>query len=239
MDLSYVSYLPGLDGYMTGSALPMRFADPNGCMIDAYQQPTQFEDDVQMGTWHAQGLSLEEATKRSIDMLRHSMERFHEPVVMNVHPKHYTTFSGGWARNTMAYAHDQGVPIWSADRWLAFWEAREAARFAGISFQEDVLSFRIVGNGPRETLTLMIPFTSESRQIQSIRIDGQPQPFSLRRVWGRTYGLLEVDVPPAGQIAVVATYRNPDLMRATAATIPQRATSPMMLEGPWHPDSAE
>ncbi len=239
MDLSYVSYLPGLDGYMTGSALPMRFADPDGCVIDVYQQATQFEDDVQMGTWRAQGLSVGEATKRSIDMLRQSMERFHEPVVMNIHPKHYTTFSGEWARNTMAYAHGHGVPIWSADRWLAFWEAREAARFTGISFQEDALSFSVAGNGPRETLTLLIPFTSESRQIQSIRIDGQPQPFSLRRVWGRTYGLLEVDVPPAGQIAVVATYGNPDLMRATAATIPQASVSPPILEGPWHPDSAE
>lgn len=206
MDLSYVSYLPGLDGYMTGSALPMRFADPNGRIIDVYQQPTQFEDDVQMGTWCAQGLSLEEATKRSVDMLRQSVERFHEPVVMNIHPKHYCTFSGEWARNTMAYAHDQDVPIWSADRWLAFWEAREAARFAGISFQEDVLSFNIAGNGPRETLTLMIPFTSDSRQIRSLCIDGHPQPFSLRSVWGQTYALVDVDVPPARQITVVASY---------------------------------
>lgn len=207
MDLTYVSYLPGMDGYMTGSALPMRFVDPNGSVIDVYQQPTQFEDDIQMGPWRAQGLSLEEATKRSVDMLRESIERFHEPVVMNIHPKHYATFSGGWTRNTMAYARDHGVPIWSADRWLAFWETREAAQFTGLTFQAGVLSFNIRGNGPRESLTLLVPSALDVRRIRSLYIDGHLQPLALRSVRGRTYVIVEVDVPPAKQIAVVATYR--------------------------------
>jgi len=207
MDLSYVSYFPGMDGYMTGSALPMRFVDPNGSVIDVYQQPTQFEDDIQMGSWHAQGLSLEEATKRSVDMLRESIERFHEPVVMNIHPKHYAAFSGGWARDTMAYARDHNVPIWSADRWLTFWETREGAQFTGLAFEAGVLSFNIQGNGPPESLTLMVPSALDLLRIRSLSIDGSPQRLSLRSVWGRTYAIVEVHVPPAKQIAVVATYR--------------------------------
>lgn len=219
MDLSYVSYLPGMDGYMSGSALPMRFVDPDGRIIDVYQQPTQFEDDIQMGTWHAQGLSSEEATKRSVDMLQQSIARFHEPVVMNIHPKHYATLSGGWARNTMAYARDHGVPIWSADRWLAFWESREAARFTGLTFRENMLSFGIQGDGPRETLTLMIPAASESRQIRSLCIDGHPQSFSLRCVWDRTYAMVEVDVQPDKQITVAASYGQPQNENVVAAAI--------------------
>jgi hypothetical protein len=219
MDLSYVSYLPGLDGYMTGSALPMRFVDPNGCLIDVYQQSTQLEDDVQMGTWHGQGLSLEEATKRSVDMLRQSIERFHEPIVMNIHPAHYARLSGGWARNTMAYAHRHNVPIWSADRWLAFWESREAARFADLAFRDSTLSFNIQGRGLRESLTLMIPAASKSRQIRSLCIGGCLQAFSLRSVWGQTYALVEVDVQPDKQIAIVAAYGQPRDGSVTTAAI--------------------
>lgn len=204
MDLTYVSYLPAMDGYMSGSALPMRFVDTNGLIINVYQQPTQFEDDIQM---IRQSLTTKQATERSVEMLRQSIERFHEPVVMNMHPFNYVKFSGEWARNTMAFAKENGIPIYSAEQWLAFWEAREQAEFTKITFQGNVLSFNIQGKEPVEGITLMIPLKSGNKTMKSLHIENNLRPFMTETVWGKEYALSKIDLMPGKPLTIDASYR--------------------------------
>ena len=39
------SWVQNRPGFMTGSGMPMRFADPNGAMLDIYQAATQMTDE--------------------------------------------------------------------------------------------------------------------------------------------------------------------------------------------------
>jgi len=205
MDLTYVS---PTGGYTSGSGLPMRFVDPERGLINVYQQPTQFEDDVQMAPIpHGQNLSTGEAIERSVRMLGESMDRYHTPVVMNIHPVNYVRFSGDWTRSTMAYAKDHGVPIWSAEQWLAFWEAREQAEFTGITFENDTLSFQIKPGQAVERMTVMVPACCKGKPVAYISVDSRQHEFSVRSVWGREYAMAEVNLNVGTILGVHVHYK--------------------------------
>jgi len=208
MDLSYVSF-PSPGTYMCGSAFPMRFADPiDGSITNVYQQPTQLEDDILL---EKKGYTTAQATERSVELMRQSIERFHEPIVMNVHPPYYCSASGwssrDWARATMAYATENAVPIYSAEQWLDFWEAREEARFENIRFRDGILSFDVRSLHPIKGITLMLPLKSCGKVLGGLRLDKKDLGYWVESVWGRRYALATVGLKSGTAVQIDASYR--------------------------------
>lgn len=118
MDLNFVSMRPS-KGYVCGAGFPMPFVDQSGAIIPLWQQPTQLEDDVILEDTgrrraYSYQLSTEEAVALATRLIGDSLDRFHTPVVFNVHPPFYVAWSGEFFRRSLAYAHEHGVPIWSA-----------------------------------------------------------------------------------------------------------------------------
>jgi hypothetical protein len=107
----------------------------------------------------------------------------------------------------MAYAKDHGVPIWNAEQWLAFWEAREQAEFTEIAFEDDTLSFRIKPRQAVECITMMVPASCKGKPVASMCVDSRQHAFSVRSMWGREYVMAEVNLKPETMLDVYVDYK--------------------------------
>jgi hypothetical protein len=187
----------------------MRFADPiDGSITNVYQQPTQLEDDILL---EKKGYTTAQATERSVELMRQSIERFHEPIVMNVHPPYYCSASGwssrDWARATMAYATENAVPIYSAEQWLDFWEAREEATFENVRFLDGILSFTVRSVHPIKGITLMLPLDSRGKTLGGLRLNEKDLRYWVGSVWGRSYAMATIDLETGATVQIDASYR--------------------------------
>jgi hypothetical protein len=132
MDLNFVTTRPVRNGYLFGAGRPLRFVDEAGALIDAWQQPTQFEDDIILGQ-HEISLRVDTAMAAGLydALLDDAIHRWHSVIAVNLHPANYVRFSGEWGRHLVASTASKGVPIWNAERWLAFTADRARLRLLG------------------------------------------------------------------------------------------------------------
>ncbi len=180
--------------YKAGSGLPIKFVDEQGRMLDIYQQPAQFEDDVVLDLYNSPlgvGTHTDFATNLVTGTLDDSVRRFHGAVTLNVHPTGYASFSGEWARNVLAHARRIGVPILSADEWLDYWDARHETGFRNITFSGSTLLFTVDVPSTVSGLTVKLPFVHNGRSVVAITRDNVPYPYTLAIVGGTSFALLE------------------------------------------------
>lgn len=129
LDLNCVTTRPVRNGYLFGAGRPLRFVDERGQLLDTWQQPTQFEDDLVLGT-HEISLRIGTAEASALydTLLDEAVARWHTPIAVNLHPANYVRWSGDWARHLIGYTARQGVPMWSSERWLGFTMDRAQVR---------------------------------------------------------------------------------------------------------------
>jgi hypothetical protein len=214
IDLNYVSLLYFNRGsgdevqssmpYMAGTALPQKFVDQNGIILDIYQQPTMFEDDV-----------LNEAVNRLrvdplllvIKTLDEGIDRYHEPLILNNHPALFAAYSREWLEPVLAHAKQRDVPIMSAGEWLDFWEGRYSANFTDLSL--DVapgggsrMSFKLEVPPSAKGLTVIMPFAHQDMSIAGVSVDGKSYQFTQAVLDGSSWAMFVVENPGIRDIAV-------------------------------------
>ena len=174
--------------YMTGSGLPLRFCHLDGRRIEVYQQPTHFEDDVQLHPTvsYSYQWSAELALAIMARVLSESLEVYHEPICLNVHPTNFARYSGDWARAFLSCAAGRGVPIWSLERWLDFWETREQVTLRNFGWQGGVLSAEIEGP-PHPDLRCLVPGAFGDLRLKQVELDGAPVAGSWMSYLGREW----------------------------------------------------
>ena len=99
-----------------------------------------------------------------------------------------------WARGTLAYAAEKGLPIWSAARFLEFVHCKDQAQFHTLSWDQAAqkLTFQLqAAPGGDFELTVLSPAIREVRQIE---VDGRPANFTLQHEAGRAYA--RFSLPP-------------------------------------------
>jgi hypothetical protein len=129
MDLNFTTARPLRNGYLFGAGRPLPFVAESGEVLPVWQQPTHFEDDLVLGGHEISlGVGTEEACALYDDLLDGARRRWHSVLAVNLHPANYAGYSGDWGRHLVAQTAARGVPIWDAERWLAFTEARAALR---------------------------------------------------------------------------------------------------------------
>jgi hypothetical protein len=201
-DTSYSSF-PNRWGYMTGSGLPMKFLDTaSGTIIPVYEQATQYEDDVQMGTY-AYSLSWSQTAAQGhyVQSLSDSLSKYNTVVTMLFHPENWSGDQPA-IDPALQYAQANSIPMSTAGNWLSFWQARAATTLSMPSFASGVLTFTATGSPAG--LTLLVPETSGiNRVVSTFQVDGVAQSFKVSAYQGVVYASV---VLTAGVHTVSVTY---------------------------------
>ena len=206
MDATYVSTRPSRGRFLTGSGRTMRFVSERGEILPVWQQATQLEDDLLLAVdyrqspssakvpnVHTYNLTTDEAVLLSAQSLTASMHHYHTPIMMNVHPPFYRRFSGAWMEQTLAFAQEKHIPIYSAEEWLDFVEARDKVRIEGLTYERGRLAFGLSNVPPEASLTLTLPYEHHGKIIQSVARGGQLSAFTRRQIQGGEKAFVGLD----------------------------------------------
>jgi hypothetical protein len=204
-------------GYLTGGARPMKFIDEHGDLLGVYQQPTQLVDEYLLPMWNDYGprLDAEAAVQVAHDLLRASRDHGYGPLVIHAHADghnpaaEYHQAATHWLTGTLASARDLGLPIWSAEAWLAFIEARRDATMHGFAWDATTRRLRVQLAAVTPTpapLGLLLPYEYGGDRIARVEIDGIPAAIGQRQVAGERYGWVGV---VSGHHTLTAYYTPP------------------------------
>lgn len=131
MDCNYVTSHRLTLGYMCGSGRALRFVDADGTVIDCFQLPGLWTEEVILPNrnfGHSAGWSLERGVAETTTLLREAASTFATPVTINSHPVSFATYSAPLIEANWDAAREQGMRIVSADRWLDWTLTRESLR---------------------------------------------------------------------------------------------------------------
>ncbi|RYD79411.1 MAG: DUF4082 domain-containing protein, partial [Verrucomicrobiaceae bacterium] len=125
-------------GFMTGSAMPMRFATADGQVLDVYQAATQLTDESGQGYPFTADQLLDRAL---------GPEKYYGAIVANLHTDEAVTSE--WEATVLA-AIDRGVPVISAKQLLTWTDGRNSSSIEDVETSSGGLSFQIkAGAGAR------------------------------------------------------------------------------------------
>jgi hypothetical protein len=170
-------------GHLTGGTVPMRQIDEAGEIIPVYQQPTQLVDEHLLKVWWWPGpqLSGDQAVEVSRDLIDRAIDRGYGPIVAQFHADLFNPADAVYAdecsfvEGTLDHAVKRGVPIWTAERWLAFVEARAATVVTDLEWSADVRQFTFRVAGPERgglPLEVRLPFEHLGLRVGSATVDG-------------------------------------------------------------------
>ncbi|ASP76228.1 Ig-like domain-containing protein [Sinorhizobium meliloti] len=183
MDLNYYywppSWIKDRPGFMTGSGLPMRFADLDGTMIDVYQLPTHLVNES--------GMSFPSAIEALLDRAL-GPEGYY-----GAFGTHYD-FTDDFDRQLTAAAKARGVPLVSARQLLDWTDGRNNSHFAHIAWSGSVLTFDAFAD-PRtgKMLRGMVPARSGGIEISGITRGGMPVDYKTETIKGAVYAIFPVE----------------------------------------------
>lgn len=211
-------------GYFTGSGRPMKMVDEMGQIIDVYQLLTELIDeqllkDVNSGY---EGLDSQAAIDVSRQMIDNAI-KYHTALVTQFHLDFYHPTSPvraeveAWAKGTLAYAAERGLPIWNGARFLDFVRCRDQTQLHHLAWDQVArrLTFELLApNSGDFELTILVPAMSPigvaepesktelSRQalatneVSRLEVDGRPVEFAIHSEAGGAYAWVSVSPGP-------------------------------------------
>ena len=184
------SWIADRPGFMTGSGMPMRFADTDGTMIDVYQAATQMTDESGQTYPFTPNTLLDRAL---------GPQGYYGAFTANLHTDAASTFED---TQVLASAQARNVPVIAARQLLTWTDGRNGSSFSGLSWSSGRLSFSIgVGVGATG-LTAMLPTTGPGgTTLSAITRGSTAVPFTTMTVKGQQYAVF-----PAVGGAHQATY---------------------------------
>jgi hypothetical protein len=157
MELNCYSVPPFQAGYMNGSALPLRFLDSRGQLVECFQQATQFADDILVGQGaHSVRITGEEAGEWLVRALAESREKYHGAIVVNVHPHHFAR-SRPMLERALQFCAEKDLAVLDAESWCRFCLAR---RQVGLEVQTDPSgTVQVRGRTPQKAEGIAVAFS--------------------------------------------------------------------------------
>jgi hypothetical protein len=209
LDTTYY-YYPGpwvadRPGFMTGSGMPMRYADTDGTMVDVYQAATQMTDES--------GQSYPGTINALLDGAL--VNDYWGVFTANIH----TDFVGSIESEAIVNAALlRGVPVISARQMLTWLDGRNGSSFGSISYADRALSFHVTQAAGAGGLRGMVPAKNNAGEpVASITRNGTAIPITApTTIKGVSYVFFD-----ATDGDYVATYAD-----QTAPVISSVATSP-------------
>jgi hypothetical protein len=185
LDANYYYYPPGWvqnrPGFMTGSGMPMRFAQATGGIIDVYQAATQLTDESSQGYPYTIDTLLDRAL---------GAEGYYGAFVANMHTDvdNAQRQSSVWAAAIVNSAIAQGVPVVSARQMLAWLDARNASSFKSIAWNSGNMreTFSVQASPGARGLQAMLP-VPRGYTVGGILFNGSAITYSYQAAKGLEY----------------------------------------------------
>ena len=184
-------------GHLTGSGIPMKFADTSGRVINVYQSNTQLPDE----TWLKENIEDKSKTliARSLDKENYAY------INANYHTWYWPECRVPGMR-VLDYCNQRGVPVWPAEKVYEFLKMKDEASFKNLKWSHNQLTFRIQSSVKNPNgLTFLLPAVYDGSKIKSISVNGQSLKFQTRFVKGYEYAM--VSVTPGNMHEISADYR--------------------------------
>ena len=198
---AWVNDVPGV---FTGSAMPMRFADADGTMIDVYQAATQMTDESeQTYPFHADTL-LDRAL---------GAEGYYGAYVANMHTD-LADHPGAHA--IVASAKARHVPVISARQLLDWVDGRNAATYTDLAWTDGTLTFNVTADVRANGLQMLLPAAQGNHVVTGVLRNGAPVAFSIQQLKGATYAVFS-SAPGAYTVTYAADTTAP-VITAVAVT---------------------
>jgi hypothetical protein len=209
LDTSYYfwppSWVQDRPGHFTGSAMPMRFADVDGTLIDVYNLPSQMTDESGQ-TYPATSDALLNAAIGA--------QGFYGVYTVN---SHTDTAINPVSEAVIPSALSRGVPVVSSVQMLRWLDGRNSSSFSGITWSGTVLSFAIAPGTGANGLQAMIPRRSNAGVLTSMTgPGGGAVTFTIDVIKGLEYAFFS---------AAAGTYTATYAADTTAPTV--TSTSPI------------
>lgn len=150
-------------GFVNGSALPVKFIDLQGNMIDLYEQSTSIMDDH-----FSPKLVLEVASyEKALRMTKQLVEtccRMHGVIMADFHPycnagKPGTDNSIRWIEAMLQFCNEAEIPNIGAEDWLQFNDGKRGLKIDKYEWhdKEQTLEFQIVATLQVKNASLLLP----------------------------------------------------------------------------------
>lgn len=190
-----------------GGALPMRFVQPTGELIDVFQQHTQLNDDIWFAPDRPYSYKLTPAVAEPITakLLDDASQRFCVPVTTNFHPGNWY-FAHAQANALMRQAQQRNIALWSLDQWLSFWEVRDTWRTESLRWNGGKLKAHLRGSGSRADLCLALPLCWRNQSLAQVHCNDQVVAWNTRSRQGGDIAHIPLPVG-CDNIKLSAEYR--------------------------------
>ena len=180
LDTNFMAGYRYQSGHCNSSALPAKFVDREGQIVDCYEQSTIHGDDT---LWTTKTMLPPHDEQGCIDLalaaLRDVVMRYHGVF----HPYFHPIALGGrgqmptarWFQEVLALAEEMDLDAPSADEWLDFNDGRRAVEIADLAWDPDnaTLSFTVSAPLAVDGLTLLLPSCAGMCPV-SVEVDGEP-----------------------------------------------------------------
>jgi len=176
-------------GFMTGSGLPMRFADLDGTRIDVYQAISQMTDES--------GQSFPFTINTLLDNAL-GAKGYYGVMTANMHTD---SASHSSSDAILASALTRGVPVVTARQMLTWLDGRNGSSFGAISWSGNALSFTVTAAPGANGLRGLLPRITPAGTLASLTVGGNPVTFTTETIKGISYAVF-----PATAGSYVATY---------------------------------
>ena len=175
-------------GFMTGSGIPMRFADTDGTMVNVYQAPTEMTDESGQTYPFTVNTLLDNAD---------GAQGYYGAFGTNFHtdgdtePEDDAALASAQAHtnNSLDPSSPSSVPIVSARQMLTWLDGRNASTFANLAYSSRTLTFTVTVGAGATGLTAMVPTTSADGTLTSITLAGSPVTYTTQTVKGLQYAI--------------------------------------------------
>ena len=187
-------------GNFTGSGFPMRFAGSSGKIIDIYQHLNNVYDQQYTENHDPEGFynCFRGLMDRSLNQEVYSF------ISIKSHNDEYY-FSRDPLMKMLAYANSKGIPVWTVSKLAEFVKMRDDARFTGISWSANKLSFNLQSSlSYSGSLTIMVPLKHGNNRLKVIECNGNEIKYIERSVKGYYYAF--VTVKPGAEYSLVIDY---------------------------------
>ena len=178
-DASYYFWPPGWvqdrPGHFTGSAMPMRFADLNGTLIDVYNAPSQMTDESGQTYPFTSDALLSAAL---------GPQGYYGVYTVNAHTD---TASNPVSDAVLSSAQSRGVPIVSSLQLLNWLDSRNSSSFSGFGWSGNTLTFSISPAGGATGLQGMLPTHSNAGMLAGITGPSGPVALAIDTIKGVEY----------------------------------------------------
>lgn len=202
-------------GLFNGSGLPMKFVDAQGRILNIYQQVTQLVDEHLMklpwgGGWV--GLDGDQSAQVAENILQHAAQvgaaisaQYH--IDLLAFEAEFVEKAMRFMEGSLEAAVGVGFPIWTAEAWYRFTEARQRARMTGWTADRQArrMEFTLDADAAGEsTLEVLLPQQWQGSRLDQVWVDGAQTPVTAKRHAGLQYAAFLVSL---GKRLITAQYR--------------------------------